>query len=353
MVSSRCALVALLLSATGSLALRGRRANGTAHKAGGGCCPSSGSQQDVCGTCYYYLDGWCAESQGNCAACGASWCTDEVRTCSAYGCNTYQEGRPCQCHAQCKQEGNCCSDYYARCAATDAAKYWVNVEVEDRSALRNRIRSGHEALTYRELWTAYKTVWVSLPGKCQNSIYDIYSSKCWRAGSEQCGSTGYRKEGDCYNREHSWPKSWWDRVQNDAYSDMFHVMPSDGYVNGKRGSLPFGEVDQPTYTSSEGNKVGPCTTYAGTCFEPTDEHKGLLARGHFYMSLRYSGEFFCCDKDGVSSSKIKPWYLSLLKKWHKEHPVEEWERVFNDRVQSEQGNRNPFIDFPDLVDTIF
>lgn len=217
------------------------------------------------------------------------------------------------------------------------------------SAIQTRLKQGARKLSYGDLWNAYKSVWVNLPGKCSGGIYDIYSKKCWTPGGGQCGT--YRKEGDCYNREHSWPKSWWNRLKNEAYSDMFHVMPSDGYVNGRRSSFPFGEVSSPTYTSSEGHKVGRCSTpgFSGTCFEPTDRTKGVVARGHLYMTIRYANEFGCCDKEGVSYSELKPWYRDLILKWHNNFPPEAWEQEFNSRTMSWQKNRNPFIDYPEIA----
>jgi len=207
-------------------------------------------------------------------------------------------------------------------------------------------------LSYGGLWSAYKSVWVSLPGQCQGKVFDVYSQKCWTPGSGQCGA--YKREGDCYNREHSWPKSWWGGGKNSAYSDMFHVMPSDGYVNGKRSSHAFGEVNSPSYTSSEGNKVGRCSSsgISGTCFEPTDRVKGLMARNYFYMTLRYDGELGGSSA-AVSGASLKSGTLNLLLKWNAAHPPQEWEQVFNDRTQQWQKNRNPFIDYPSLAQDLF
>lgn len=221
------------------------------------------------------------------------------------------------------------------------------------SDIQSTLRGGARKLSYSALWTAYKRVWVDLPGGCANGVYDVYSTKCWTPGSSQCGS--YRKEGDCYNREHSWPKSWWGGGKNSAYSDIFHVMPSDGYVNGRRSSHPFGRVSRPTYTSSEGNKVGPCDVsgYSGTCFEPTDRVKGLLARGHLYVGVRYKGEFSCCSNAAVNGADIKSWTTNLMLEWHAAFPPQAWEVEFNDRAYKEQGNRNPFIDYPQAAQQIF
>src|SRR5699024_7184453 len=78
-------------------------------------------------------------------------------------------------------------------------------------------------------------------------------------------------------------------------ADIHHIFPTDGYVNNRRGNYPFGEVNSPTYTSSNGSKVGPNVygfsgAYSGTVFEPIDEFKGDIARAYFYMATRYENK---------------------------------------------------------------
>ncbi len=146
-----------------------------------------------------------------------------------------------------------------------------------------KIVSGHKALSYDDLWNAYKTTDVRSDGK----IWDMYSSKTNYSVNDHGG--GYRKEGDMFNREHSFPKSWF----NDAkpmYTDLFHLYPTDGYVNGRRSNYPYGENNGEIYSSADGfSKLGKCTTegYSGTVFEPNDEYKGDLARTYFYMATAY------------------------------------------------------------------
>ena len=121
-------------------------------------------------------------------------------------------------------------------AAAPAAYYKDAEGKSDKTlymALGDIINS-HNAKSYDYLWTAFKTTDVDADGR----IWDMYSTKRWRAGGEQCGN--YSSIGDCYNREHSFPKSWF----NDAkpmYTDLFHLYPTDGKVNGQRGNNPFGE----------------------------------------------------------------------------------------------------------------
>ena len=114
-----------------------------------------------------------------------------------------------------------------------------------QQALHNII-DDHTVVSYTSLWTHYQTTDVKPNGK----VWDMYSDIPdgtppyeFIFVSDQCGN--YGAEGDCYNREHSWPKSWFNDVAP-MNTDIFHVVPSDGYVNGQRGNYPYGEVAIPT-----------------------------------------------------------------------------------------------------------
>jgi len=117
-------------------------------------------------------------------------------------------------------------------------------------------------------------------------IPDVYSGTCW-SPSQQCGS--YKAEGDCYNREHIWPKSWFGGTEaagHGSYTDLFELYPSDGYVNGIRGNDPLGYVSpgKVKYESTSNCRFGPCDATrnfghsAGNCFELPDDLKGKLGR---------------------------------------------------------------------------
>ena len=68
------------------------------------------------------------------------------------------------------------------------------------------------------------------------------------------------------------------------YTDLYHLYPTDGYVNNRRSNFPFGETKGETYQSEGGfSKLGKSTTsgYSGTVGEPADEYKGDFARTYF------------------------------------------------------------------------
>ena len=211
------------------------------------------------------------------------------------------------------------------------------------------IISSHTALSYNELWSAYRQTDLRDNGK----IWDIYSDCDFTYSTDQCGS--YSRECDCYNREHSVPQSWFGEAMP-MKTDLFHLYPTDGWVNNKRGNLPLGTVSNPTYTSGNGSKVGPCSYsgYTGTVFEPVDEYKGDLARTYFYMSVCYKDKNLGQDSGSMfEGSQLKPWALRMFIEWHYADPVSQKEIDRNNAVYAIQHNRNPFIDCPYFVDAIW
>jgi endonuclease I len=207
------------------------------------------------------------------------------------------------------------------------------------------------------LWTAYKKTDVKPNGK----VSDIYSNVAtgmppyeFTFTTNQCGS--YAVEGDCYNREHSWPQSWFNSVAGPV-SDLFHIYPTDGKVNGERSNWPYGNVSVPTWTSQNGGKLGPCTNtgYTSTAFEPIDEYKGDLARTYFYMSTRYYSEDAGWSSSAATNkANILPWQVNVLLQWHHQDAVSAKEIARNDSIYYKfQNNRNPFIDNPQWADSIW
>jgi endonuclease I len=255
---------------------------------------------------------------------------------------------------------------------SDISAYYQNIDFNavnlDLKTQLKALINPHIVVDYDTVWLAFDSVDVYLPSyPCnpanESYIPDIYSNYCWdpekvTMGGE-CGN--YSKEGDCYNREHIWPKSWFGGFDYgaNAQTDLFELWPSDGYVNGLRGNNPLGVVvpSQVSYISTNGCLLGLCDTaadgYQGDCFEPPDIYKGDIARSYFYLSTAYMDEWACCDTDGTNASSIKPWMENILRSWHEMDSVDDFERSRNDVICSKwQGNRNPFIDYPELVDQI-
>lgn len=224
-----------------------------------------------------------------------------------------------------------------------------------QQALHNIIKD-HEPRTYSQLWSDFSLT----DRKPNDKVWDMYSynpsgSQPYEYDffSDQCGN--YNSEGDCYNREHSFPASWF----NDAYpmySDLFQLIPTDGYVNNRRSNHPFGEVGSATWTSENGSKVGTSSTsgYGGTVFEPIDAFKGDLARNILYMAVRYyNQDSNWPGSDMTDGAEPRPWARKMLLEWHLTDPVSTKEINRNNVVYSLQQNRNPFIDRPEFAEMIW
>ena len=155
---------------------------------------------------------------------------------------------------------------------------------ELKTALHDIIKD-HNVVSYAGILNAFAYTDCKPNGK----LWDMYSNYEYSLSTDLCEE--FEQEGECWNREHAWPQSWFNE-SNTPRNDLFHVYPTDGFVNQQRGNYPYGEVSNPTYTSGNGSKLGPCATsgYSGKVFEPVDEYKGDLARSYFYMSVRYAGE---------------------------------------------------------------
>ncbi|MCT4591504.1 MAG: endonuclease [Carboxylicivirga sp.] len=234
--------------------------------------------------------------------------------------------------------------------------------LELKSTLGDIISNGFRDRSYDDLWDIYKKSDIRSDG----TIWDMYSdnpngpeSYTFYPGSDQCGS--YTREGSCYNREHSVPKSWFNKAQP-MHDDMVHLVPTDGYVNGKRSNYPFGEVGSATWDSSNGCKVGSAKSglgYSGTVFEPIDEYKGDFARIYFYFVTRYDDRIAGWDGDHeneVFSSNgygLDRWTIDMFLRWSKNDPVSKKERDRNEHIEDFQNNRNPYVDHPEFIDRIW
>ena len=248
-------------------------------------------------------------------------------------------------------------------------------------AVHTVAKTGYKSLSYNGLWTAYCAIDLNASGY----VWDMYSN----ATSYTCGSSkqgaNSSKEGDAYNREHSIPKSWFGGTTDEDTpgTDLFHVVPVDGYINTMRNNQAFGEVSVPSYTSQSGCKKGtpksisvantilnPSGSASATCsstpvFEPMDEYKGDFARGYLgTMTMWANGDYdpFTSDNgesifntayDAAHYYGLTDYGVALLLKWHREDPVSAKEIARNNGIQNQQGNRNPFIDYPELVEYIW
>src|SRR3989339_91003 len=150
--------------------------------------------------------------------------------------------------------------------------------------------------------------------------------------TDLCIETNGIPDGNVMNCEHSWPQSL--GATGDAKSDLHHLYPVDQSMNSRRSNHPFCEVSIVKF-EQEGSKLG-LSALGTLCFEPPDRHKGDLARSMFYFSVQY--------KKAIDSEQE-----AVFRKWNFADPVSEKEEKRNEMIESFQGNRNPFVDYPYLI----
>ncbi len=210
------------------------------------------------------------------------------------------------------------------------------------------------------VWGAFQTTDVLPDGE---TIRDRYSNiSKYKVGDDQ-GSSSKTEATGGYNREHSFPKSWFGgSTAVGPGTDLHHIYPTDVFVNNMRQNLPFGPNNGETsHSSGYYSKVGDCT-YPGSdgvrCFEPNDEWKGDFARAYFYMVTCYENSLVSWGNagstiNGTTYPSFTTWALNMLLEWSRNDPVSDIEVARNEAVCNKQHNRNPFIDYPGLEEFIW
>jgi endonuclease I len=246
----------------------------------------------------------------------------------------------------------CFGQYYSTALGQNGAQL--------KTSLHNIIQN-HSTGTYADLWSDYFTT----DNKVNGILWDIYSDVpggtppyVFLIGNMQCsGSNG--PEGYCYNREHLWPSTFFGSTASPLYTDIQHVYPTDAVVNNEHGNLPMGNVKANgiAWTSLNGSKRGSSNTYAGytnDVFEPIDSFKGDVARVYFYVSTLYeNADAGWSNWQMANGANLTPDAIALLLAWHHLDPVSTKEINRNNAAYGIQGNRNPFIDYPQFADCIW
>ena len=153
-----------------------------------------------------------------------------------------------------------------------------------------------------------------------------------------------------WNREHVYAKSVGGYKESDTPSaDLHDMRPTYTRVNSTRGNDPFGIVQNRNSYKVIADFGTTVSGYSnGGVFEPIDAVKGDVARIIFYISIMYYKEY---SIDILKMTATKN--VQLFLDWNREDPVDSYEIYRNNYIQGYQGNRNPFIDFPDLADYIW
>jgi deoxyribonuclease I len=175
-------------------------------------------------------------------------------------------------------------------------------------------------------------------------VKDVYCQKVREADEFEGEKPGPNQIPDhrVINAEHTWPQSMFTKSFSgeDQKSDLHHLFPTDSELNSKRSSWNFGEVNREVETlKCPQSKLGNDRNSGEMVFEPPQAHKGNVARALFYFAIRY--------KTSLNSNEE-----ATLRKWHEEDPVDAEENLRNEEIFKLQYNRNPFVDYPELVNRV-
>lgn len=244
--------------------------------------------------------------------------------------------------------------------------YYTNAVGKSDEALMTALEGiiyTHTQLGYNDLWDCYPTTDMGSDGY----YIDMYSTCKYNHDSYHVSAASDVGQG--LNREHSFPKSWFGGEVYPMYTDLMMIIPTDGFVNQRRSNNPYGVcngADAITYVNEELGvsmlgKLGKSTYngYTAKVFEPDDEYKGDFARIYFYMVTCYKSDvqnWPGCDQLDYQDNQYKAfsdWSMQMLMEWHRADPVSQKELIRNEGVYEKQGNRNPFVDHPELAEHIW
>jgi len=237
------------------------------------------------------------------------------------------------------------------------AGYYNTLTGKSGQALKNAI---HDLAIQRTVHS-YGSLWTYFPQTDHmpddpSRVWDMYSDYAYYFSSRLGNSTSGM------NKEHSVPKSWWGGYNESqgyiAYTDLNHLYPSDATANSAKLHYPLGEVSRVDFDNGCSRTGSPKAGQGGgssMVFEPDDRYKGDFARTYMYMASAYQDyqwKYTWMMGNG-SWLTLNQWSIDLLLRWAREDPVSDKEKDRNDAVYRCQNNRNPFIDFPDLMEYIW
>jgi endonuclease I len=228
----------------------------------------------------------------------------------------------------------------------DPGDYYAGAEGKTGAALKSALHtiiSNQTKLSYDQVWTALKDT--DQDPANSNNVIEIYSG---RSISKSLNGG----DADDWNREHVWAKSHGDfGTATGPGTDIHHLRPEDVSVNAARGNLDF---------DNGGTAVAQCSgcTADSDSFAPRAAVRGDVARMIFYMAVRYSGDdgFADLELNNSVGNGTAPYIgkLSVLKAWAAADPPDTFEKRRNEVIYTTyQHNRNPFIDHPEWIPSIW
>ncbi len=242
--------------------------------------------------------------------------------------------------------------------------YYDRMDGKQKESLKSAAKScvaAHQTLVYSQLpgYWQYTDVYPELVNNAKR-WWDMYSDEVCLIAQGQTAFQSFSSYG--MQREHSVPKSWWKQngsvEYTPAYSDLWNLYPSNGPANQAKSNYPFGPTDNPAFNNGVTRVGTPKSGYGGGAprvFEPDDEYKGDFARTVFYMATVYDDINWVINymfrKEAYPT--LVPWAVNMLLQWSRQDRVSQKEIDRNNLVEQHQGNRNPFVDFPELAEYIW
>lgn len=253
------------------------------------------------------------------------------------------------------------SDYYT--AINNQADSLLKAQLFQICSGGTRVSYGTQGYTYPE-GIYYPGSWNYFPltdRKANDAIWDMYSNTV-RYFPNDSGSAGG------IQIEHCIPKSWWgwnsgaSGSAKRAYQDLYILNPSDAQANGQKSNYPPGHVSKADKFNNGSFRMDKAASsaYGWICFEPAEEYRGDFARTYFYAVTAYQDlpwgagnkEYLRYLSDSTYLV-FQDWLVQVLLDWHRTDPVSRKEIERIDAISTIQGNRNPFIDYPELVEYIW
>ncbi len=201
-----------------------------------------------------------------------------------------------------------------------------------KAALKARLAQGFTQLSYNqardEMFMVIDNKKANGQGASTNTLTCVYTGTTITGFTDR---TSAQLMG--FNTEHTYPQGLFGQALP-MRSDIHHLFPTTEASNSERANKPFGVVGNP------GWQVGGSKSSA-SLFEPRDDHKGTVARAMLYFALRYQ------DYQGFLAGQE-----AILRQWHQAFPPVAADIARNNRIATAQGNRNPWVDYPQFIERI-
>ncbi|WP_295728551.1 endonuclease [uncultured Muribaculum sp.] len=180
-----------------------------------------------------------------------------------------------------------------------------------------------------------------------------YSDETFTVGSRGDAATGM-------NIEHSFPRSWFGGKGKAPDNDLFNLYPSPSATNGDKSNYIMDKVAVANTDKSDGyTTIGTSShTSEAWAWEPNDSYKGDFSRGYMYMITAWKNDVtFTSRAVNFMNNDLYPalfdWAAQLYSSWCRLDKPDRVEIDRNDAIYKIQGNRNPYIDFPNLFEYLW